>query len=174
MRNRPPSGMHRFVFRSRDRCDRHARSVERGQRLRVLVERTVEHADQAAAVFDFDVGKRLEGERLQVADVAAVRRGQLRAAGKRGQMLRRFAGQNACLRRLAAYRLLSRGIGVGDLTSRGFPTDFPVVGYMGLHSWHQQRRGFPTDFPVVGWSPRRRRRRSRRGFPTDFPVVGWP
>ena len=53
--------------------DASAGSVEVGQCFKVLVERTMEHADQAAAVLDFAVGKRLEGEHLQVADVAAVR-----------------------------------------------------------------------------------------------------
>ena len=34
-------------------------------------------------------------------------------------------------------------------------------------------RGFPTDFPVVGYSIELDDRRSDgRGFPTDFPVVG--
>ena len=34
---------------------------------------------------------------------------------------------------------------------RGFPTDFPVVGYNIAHEEHVQGRGFPTDFPVVGY-----------------------
>jgi len=34
------------------------------------------------------------------------------------------------------------------------------------------RRGFPTDFPVVGWVIVGHPLGQRRGFPTDFPVVG--
>ena len=35
------------------------------------------------------------------------------------------------------------------------------------------RRGFPTDFPVVGFAADFPCRQSGRGFPTDFPVVGF-
>ena len=34
--------------------------------------------------------------------------------------------------------------------SRGFPTDFPVVGSKLFADKLEGRRGFPTDFPVVG------------------------
>ena len=34
---------------------------------------------------------------------------------------------------------------------RGFPTDFPVVGFDLFIGPHVAGRGFPTDFPVVGW-----------------------
>ena len=33
---------------------------------------------------------------------------------------------------------------------RGFPTDFPVVGFLRVVGRVLRRRGFPTDFPVVG------------------------
>jgi len=35
-------------------------------------------------------------------------------------------------------------------TGRGFPTDFPVVGYSESTPSQPGGRGFPTDFPVVG------------------------
>ena len=79
---------------------------------------------------------------------------------------------------------------------RGFPTDFPVVGYYVVSGTTSRGRGFPTDFPVVGsagrqdrddvrspWLPYRfprgrlpstaARVKAGRGFPTDFPVVGY-
>ncbi len=36
-----------------------------------------------------------------------------------------------------------------------------------------QGRGFPTDFPLLGFRERKRLVANRRGFPTDFPLLGY-
>ena len=56
--------------------------------------------------------------------------------------------------------------------SRGFPTDFPVVGLLPDRLARFRGRGFPTDFPVVGYRDQSVAASGCRGFPTDFPVVG--
>jgi hypothetical protein len=53
-----------------------------------------------------------------------------------------------CIKVVDTFRCANRD--TDAYTSRGFPTDFPVVGC--LVRWNVQKgcRGFPTDFPVVG------------------------
>ncbi len=58
------------------------------------------------------------------------------------------------------------------LHDRGFPADFPVVGYLPPKCQCAGRRGFPADFPVVGCYGMGTLNQTGRGFPADFPVVG--
>ena len=55
---------------------------------------------------------------------------------------------------------------------RGFPTDFPMVGWPKRVQISSVRRGFPTDFPMVGSKAAGFDVKVCRGFPTDFPMVG--
>ena len=57
-------------------------------------------------------------------------------------------------------------------TSRGFPTDLPMVGQIGDSRSFLGRRGFPTDLPMVGPLLHAARVPFGRGFPTDLPMVG--
>uniref|UniRef100_UPI00138A05D0 hypothetical protein n=1 Tax=Gluconacetobacter diazotrophicus TaxID=33996 RepID=UPI00138A05D0 len=57
-------------------------------------------------------------------------------------------------------------------SSRGFPTDLPMVGSAMLVRVNVRSRGFPTDLPMVGSALHPRASNEGRGFPTDLPMVG--
>ena len=54
-----------------------------------------------------------------------------------------------------------------------FPYRLPRGRLAGVHAINKSCRGFPTDFPVVGFDDCAIAHLLSRGFPTDFPMVGY-